>query len=545
MSKVRALLFTALLCASPTVAAQDDFSVDLEGYYRTRGYSFPGLFAEQDAPAKFAAHRLRLRPVLNFEDRAIFTFEVNALDDVVWGDNASLSSTSLFAGSPSNTGMDGIEQGSMTLDRAWMEFSIPVGKFRVGRQPSHWGMGLLANHGNGFDDTFGENHGGSTYDRVMFLTQPLAVLNAITGLGSATAPLFFAVGMDRLVEDPLIQYYGFDCSGVGSGVLSGDSLYDPACDKDGDGVTDSNHDYTDDTRLDSDRSQQWWVDSEDDVMEMVYALIYRGDNVALFGTIGELTAGTYVVRRKQAETNSDVTILDAYIKAQFHGIAAEFEGLTITGPTNAIALPGAFDPYGELENPLHKEANISAYVGRLGYIRPGWTAMFETGYASGDENVSDTDFTGRPIHPDFNVGLLLYEEILARVTAETWTEDAAGLWSNGGVYNSRYVFPNITIRPMDNWELIGAFLMAWPDKPDGARIRCAEGDDVECAEYRATADHLGWEADVALKHKWNNHIMFSAEAAWAQVTDRIPLEAADLNESGSFYTFQTRIAYAF
>ena len=81
-------------------------------------------------------------------------------------------------------------------------------------------MGLLANHGNGFDDTFGENHGGSTYDRIMFLTQPLAVLNAITGIGNANAPLFFAVGMDRLVEDPLIQYYGFDCSGIGSGVLS-------------------------------------------------------------------------------------------------------------------------------------------------------------------------------------------------------------------------------------------------------------------------------------------------------------------------------------
>jgi hypothetical protein len=87
--------------------------------------------------------------------------------------------------------------------------------------------------------------------------------------------------------------------------------------------------------------------------------------------------------------------------------------------------------------------------------------------------------------------------------------------------------------------------MAWPDKPDGVRIRCAEGDDVQCAEYRATADHLGWEVDLALKHTWNSHVMFSAEAGWARVTDRIPLEAADLNADGKFYTFQTRIAYAF
>ena len=71
------------------------------------------------------------------------------------------------------------------------------------------------------------------------------------------------------------------------------------------------------------------------------------------------------------------------------------------------------------------------------------------------------------------------------------------------------------------------------------------GTDAFYAETQPLDPDLGWEADVALKHKWSNHVMFSAEAAWAQVTDRIPLEAADLNESGSFYTFQTRIAYAF
>ena len=68
---------------------------------------------------------------------------------------------------------------------------MPVGLVKIGRQESHWGMGLLANHGNGFDDTFGENHAGATYDRVVFATKPLAIIGA-------------AAGKDKLADIPLI-----------------------------------------------------------------------------------------------------------------------------------------------------------------------------------------------------------------------------------------------------------------------------------------------------------------------------------------------------
>ena len=87
--------------------------------------------------------------------------------------------------------------------------------------------------------------------------------------------------------------------------------------------------------------------------------------------------------------------------------------------------------------------------------------------------------------------------------------------------------------------------MAWPDKPDGSRILCADGDDVDCAEYKATAASLGWEADLAIKHTWREHMLFSLEAAIAQTTDRIPVAQADLNPDGRFYTLQSRVAYEF
>jgi hypothetical protein len=520
----------------------DELSFALEGYYRVRGHAFPGFFEDSEGWPSYIQHRLRLSPIVSYKEDTRLQLEIDAIDDVIWGDNASLASTSLFAGSPSNTDLEGGEVTSLKLNRVWMEFPIPVGIMRVGRQPSQWGLGLLANAGDGFDDNFGENHYGATYDRILFATRPLAVAQGIMGREDSGLPLFLVVGMDRLVEDPLQQYYGFSCE---PGVAEGDEDYSAACDSDGDGVTDLEHGISDDERGAEDRQEDWWAEQVDDVYEMVYALIYKGDELEIAGAPGKLITGAYVVHRKQRETDSNVVILDYYLNAKVRGVLAQFEGLTIQGTTSAITLPGAYDPYGDLDNPLYKEADIWGYVGRLGWENNLLTALVETGYASGDDYVADEAFTGRPLHADFNAGLLIYEEILARVSAATWTEGAEGLWSKGGVYNSRYIFPQVTVRPMDNTEVIAGWLMAWPDKPDGSRILCAKGDEVDCAEYKATAANLGWEADLAIKHRWQEHMLFSVEAAYAQTTDRIPVEKADLNPDGRFFTLQSRVAYEF
>ena len=95
-----------------------------------------------------------------------------------------------------------------------------------------------------------------------------------------------------------------------------------------------------------------------------------------------------------------------------------------------------------------------------------------------NNNVADKDFTGRAIHPDFNVGLLFYDEIMSRVTAATWGDSAAGLWSKGGVYNSKYIFPSVTFEPLTDLTVNLAYLRAWPDRPDGANILCKKGDEA-------------------------------------------------------------------
>ncbi|MBT3221892.1 MAG: hypothetical protein HN348_22690, partial [Proteobacteria bacterium] len=380
---------------------------------------------------------------------------------------------------------------------------------------------------------------GATYDRALFATRPISIAQAIMGIKDTEIPLIVVVGVDRLVEDPLIQFHGYKCE---AGIYDDDDAYDSRCDSNSDGLTDIEHGLTDDTYTEDQRNLDWWADQNDDVMEMIYVIVYRGEDIKYFGGVGDLIGGTYVVHRTQKETDSNVVIIDAYLNALIHGVALEFEGIHIRGKTRGIALPGSYSPTGD-GDPLAKKANIWGYVVRGGYKQPHWNVMFEHGYASGDANVADEDFTGRPLHADHNAGLLLYEEVLARVTANGWTDSARGLWSNGGVYNSRYIFPTASFSPLDNWELIGGFLMAWPDKPDGALIQCKEGE--ECSTANATKSHLGWELDFGIHHQFHKHILFAMEAGYAKATDRIPLETAGLNPKGNFFTFQSRIAWKF
>lgn len=532
------MLTALLLLAAPALAdAPDDWKFSLDGYYRIRKYSFPSLYEGQSVPGSYTDQRLRLQPSLNMNDQAKFFMMADMLDTTVWGDNASLASTALFAGDPSSTHSSGTyEVPPVQVKRAWMEFKVPVGLIRVGRQPSNWGMGLLANGGDGFDDTFGENKYGATYDRFIFATRPISVAAGIADKKDPNIPLIVAVGVDRLVEDPEIQYYGYMCD-------PDTEEDDPRC------TPDEDHSFSED-RDAATRSGAWWVDPRDDVYEMVYVVSYRGDGTQLpNGKTADLVGGVYAVNRKQAETDSNIWIVDGHLKARYEGIYVEGEALHIGGESSAITLAGVADLTSD--NPLYKKVDIWGMVGRAGWEQPKYAIVMEGGKASGDATPGDEDFTGRAIHPDYNVGLILYEEVLSRVTEDAWGTGAQGLWSNGGVYNSRYIFPTVTVSPVKDLQVIGGFLMAWPDQPDGSRILCTEDED--CAQALATEDYIGWETDLAVKYRYHTHLLFSLEGGYAHATDRLPLQNTGLeyeldddgNVYGNYSTIQGRVAYEF
>jgi hypothetical protein len=70
------------------------------------------------------------------------------------------------AGSITMVGGEAGENKALNFRRVYMDIMLPVGKLRVGRQPSHWGLGIFQNDGNERQGDFGD-----TADRVMFLTQ--------------------------------------------------------------------------------------------------------------------------------------------------------------------------------------------------------------------------------------------------------------------------------------------------------------------------------------------------------------------------------------
>ncbi len=515
-----------------------DLTFDLEGEYRSRGYLYPNLFDGQERDARYMDHWLRLRPIFRYKELASLHIEFRGLQNVLWGDNASIADTALFANDPSLTTLDGQENPSFELKRAWVEFNIPVGLVRVGRQPSAWGLGILVNGGDGFDDTWGENRGASTFDRALFATKPISIAQTIMGKANTDIPFYFAVSVDRLVESPRITYFGYECQ---PNIPDTDDRFDARCDTNGDGITDQDNGFTDADALQSDRQQDWWADQDDDVWELVLALIYRGEDVRYLGGRGDLSVGGYAIHRLQEETNSDAWIIDGYLEADVHNFSVAFEGIGIVGNSSALTLPDrSLD--GDV---LAKSVSIGSYVGRLGYSMGEADIRIETGFASGDDDPSDQKFTGRPGNADYNVGLIIYEEVLSRTTAQRWSQAARGLWSNGGVYNSRYLHPVIHYSPLNNWDLYGGAVLVWPHKPDGSIIQCKEGDNVECAQNNATQGMIGWELDGAIKHRFHEHILLSFEAGYAHVTDRVPLQSVGLNPTGNFFTAQTRVAWEF
>ncbi len=526
-----------------------DLRAEITGYYRVRGHLFGtkfgervtgGLFDEQPTAGAYIQQRLRVGTAFRYKDIASLHVHVQALDDTLWGDNADIGSLPLFAEQPSQTRLDGLEAPPIQIFRAWTEFKVPIGVVRVGRQASHWGMGLLANHGDGFDDDFGENHFGNEFDRILFGTNPVKLVQAFTKKEEAQTPdVTLAIAVDRLVEGPLTEYFGYTCSS-GVAEATSPSRYDPRCDADSDGVTDLDHGFTED-RTAVERTKSWWADSRDDVWEMVYALLYRGTDLPWLGG-GRFTAGAYVIHRIQRETESNVVVGDLYLDLAAKGAFFQFEGVGILGRTRALNLPDA-----SLPDPWQKKARIASYVLRAGYENHAVKATFEAGAASGDPSVADATFSGRAIHPDYNAGLLLYEEVIARVTQQLWGTTARGLRSKGGIYNSHYLFPRVAGRPLPWLQVIGGFLIALPDQPDGSVIRCTQADveRLGCPQATATAFPIGWEADLAVKIDWKDHVLFSLETGFARATDRLPLSTVGLNPTGNFWTLQSRVAWQF
>ncbi|MBW2262060.1 MAG: alginate export family protein [Deltaproteobacteria bacterium] len=469
-------------------------SFSLDGYYRAR-YLHVGDFNQlrpmgwKHRKLDYFVQRLRLEPALAYKDLVKLEMWIHALDNVVWGDNAGLSSVGLFAGNPSSTNQEGDDVPSIALPAVWVEINVVLGVLRAGRMPSDWGLGLLTDGGGGFDDDFGWNDVMSISDRVMFATMPVAIAQTIAKSDADPFPLYLVVAYDKLV--------------------------------------------TDDTAIGGARIpylSNWLGTYEDDVDSFTAALAYGGEDLNWLGASDSLGAGFYYVQRWQNATNSRIHIYDWYLKLHLGPAFAEYEHYLLKGHSQAIPLlPSATDdPDDWLRE--RAEADISAWIARVGI--DVWKMRFklEAGYASGDATATDEKFEVRPANPNVRIGLVLFPLVLAERTRGGWA-DQEGMWSGGGLYNAWFFMQTVRYEPLDGLEIILAFLQAWRDEADGAVISSF-----------ADGKFLGFETDLAVKYHFHEgHAHIGVEGGVLHAGDA--LKGPGFNTPDNTWTVQVWTAF--
>jgi uncharacterized protein (TIGR04551 family) len=178
----------------------DDFSLsrgpDVSGYYL-----FPPIQNPISTGSLATANmRFRLEPTLNVSEYVRVRAQIDIFDNYVLGSTPGANFSR--AGSPYAVPFWSSDRGTSSNDptvdrapiipkRAWGEVQTPVGLLSFGRMPSQWGLGILANSGQGIDQDFGD-----TVDRLQFaiapVTTPLGKLSFVPILDfDAEGPLHF------------------------------------------------------------------------------------------------------------------------------------------------------------------------------------------------------------------------------------------------------------------------------------------------------------------------------------------------------------------
>jgi uncharacterized protein (TIGR04551 family) len=126
--------------------------------------------------------RFRLDPELHISDNLRIVSQIDLLDNVVMGSTPSTYAFMPASGGgyqvaggtangvtaettvPPTAGVNSLSN-SIAVKRVWAEYTTPVGELRFGRMPDHFGLGMVHNSGDGYDDDYQ-----STVDRLQFIT---------------------------------------------------------------------------------------------------------------------------------------------------------------------------------------------------------------------------------------------------------------------------------------------------------------------------------------------------------------------------------------
>lgn len=424
----------------------------------------PGLRAQSIGQNQFVSHWLRLTPRLQLFDSAEVVGQIDLVTGLVLGDTARDTHAD-------RTPRDAYD-GFSNVQPRWLyaQYMFPFGLLRVGQQPNHWGMGILANDGD-HPPLFGDYRYGSISERILFATKPAGRDSDVTV--AIAADLVFRdntarlIRGDRAFQGVLAAFYerGSNMLGVFSTLRHQESS-----------KTSASIGYTDE--LDA---------LAVDVYGRVAAPV-PGDPDSFF--FGEAEAAyifgstNFVRTPEQARTGTKT-------KIRSYGGAAKI------GFVHRSYAP----------SPSESDARAVAAFGDL-------VTQVEVGYASGDADPYDGTERRFTFDPNHRVGLLLFDEVLRWHTARAATaatdplltnatRPAPGvdlLPSNGGVYGAQYINPTVIVRPRRWLDLKGGVVVAQATSEIVDPYRIVTGGDY--VNYRGgdrRNKDLGVELDAGVE----------------------------------------------
>ena len=412
----------------------------------------PNLTGQSIGQNQFFSQWLRVTPRLQVQDQVEIVAQLDVVTGLLGGDRARDTNADETPRNDVN--------GFSNLQPRWLyvQYRLPFGIVRVGQQPNHWGMGLLANDGD-HASLFGDYRYGSISERILFATKPLGERSdfvlAVAGdlvFRDQTAKLTHG---DHAFQGVVAAFFERDLNKIGFfGTLrhqenarqSGSALYS---------FTES-------------------LDAGAFDLHGTFVVPVPGQDSYFFGQAEAalIVGSTNVLRTQDQALSGQKTKLRPY------------GGAAVLGVVHREFATG----FGT-DDPKRARETSSRYLGESserGVPYGQFVGQVEVGYASGDADPYDTTQRRFTFDPNHKVGLLMFDELLRFATARSAsaaqdpllqngnrpTPGADLLPSNGGVFGAKYINPTFVYRPRH-----------WLDVKSGAVIAQSTSDVVD--PYRA------------------------------------------------------------
>ncbi len=477
----------------------------------------------------YGIQRFRLEPNLKVNDNISFHAQIDFLDDVSFGSNQTqyLSVYSPLTGQinlPGGNGAFGVTGGAagditsghqyggnINFRRFYVDLLTPIGKFRLGRQASNWGLGIFQNDGNDWDSLFG-----NTFDRFLYIGK--------VDIDDKSS-LAFASLIDFVYQNqgpPQVTLLG-----------SNPTACAPA------GSTPSNNGA-------NCVQGSTGTSSAHDTWQFTEALMYQRPNFEV-GTYAGLRfrpgtdgiVGSPAVDSSGSTTNPangqpygpyDGTTLsyyiDLYSKYKKGPITAKLEYVYLGGKiAPALCIPAITVPGNSLLNGpvcLNGQYDLSVNMGALEVegIHGAEEWKMISGFAQGDSNPVSSTITQFGFQPDYHIGLLMFQSPLGtspavqingntvmgnRPITSNFVNNAAYV---GATYKHKFDLSHII--PQAQWLKVGAHVVtAWaPSYVYNYNFSQLTGVPGLPRVYNASSWY-GIETDLIVEAKFFDHVFWN------------------------------------